>query len=172
MCYIQTGGDNTANNAKNVGNINGMSDEIDGSCGKSVSPAKPEKQPLKEQPPAVDSSSAKTAPVTPATPVINKATPEQNVFNVNIHYDNTDLVYFSVEKQDVDKAGTASSDKSQSVEDSVHSASELSIALPKTSSNSSEAAPAPTNQTLEKTRQEVKGTVKLCEFIIDHFEKV
>lgn len=154
-------------------NINGLSDETDTSNSKQDSPSKVEKTVQKEEPSSIDSS----VKVTPKTPV-TKASSEHNVFDINICYDNTELIYFSVEKQDINKTGSTS-DKS-SVGGSVNSSTEP-FALPSRSStltanssglsSSSSEAPVSTNQ-LDKTRQEVKGTVALCSFIIDHFEKV
>lgn len=169
----ESSSDNLANFTKAVKKINGLSDETDTSTDKQDSSMKVDKVTPKEASEAVDSS-IKATPQTPAA----KATPEANVFDINICYDISELVYFSVERQDPNKTGSTT-DKS-SVSGSVHSVAEP-FALPSRSStltsnsstlsSTSSDAPAPQAQ-LEKTRQEVKGTVALCDFIINHFEKV
>lgn len=161
--------DNLANFNKAVEKINGLSDGTDTSTDKQDSSLKAEQVSPKEQTPTVDSS-IKATPQTPTT----KVTPEPSVFDINICYDNSELIYFSVEKQDANKTGSTS-DKS-SIGGSVTSATEP-FALPSQVSNastlscSSSEIPA-TQVQLDKTRQEVKGTLALCDFIINHFEKV
>lgn len=164
-----------------------MSDETDASITKPDGSPKSTEKVLKEASPTVDSSDK----VTSKTPTATKAVSEQSVFDVNICYDdNAELMYFSVEKQhqqDTSKyqlTGTSSDKSALSASGSVHSVTEpftlpsrfstLTANSSTLSSSSSEAHPVSiTNpQTLEKSRQEVKGTVALCQFIIDHFEKV
>lgn len=183
--------DNLTSFAKDVQNINGLSDETtDTSSAASTTkhtPARIEKGSSKADDRSVSvstvDSSVKTTPKTPATKTA--ATPEQSVFDVNFCYDdNSQLIYFNVEKQDTNKTGgSTTSDKSSVVSGagSVNSVTEP-FALPvktvtsnnstlSSSSASSVEVTAPANQ-LEKLRKEVKGTVALCTFIIDHFEKV
>lgn len=179
--------------AKDVQNINGLSDDTSDTSSaatatttKLTTPARVEKGASKADDRSVSvstvDSSVKTTPKTPAT---KAATPEQSVFDVNFCYDdNSQLIYFNVEKQDSNKTtGSTTSDKSSVVSGagSVNSVTEP-FALPvKTvtsnnstlSSSSASSADATTPATqLEKLRKEVKGTVALCTFIIDHFEKV
>lgn len=119
-----------------------MPDTPDGA--KQESPAKgSEKSVPKDEPAKIDSS----VNVTPKTPVTPKILPEQSIFNVNISYENLELISFNVEKQDTKKIGTQNSSSS--------------------APSSSETVSSP-----QKIQQEVKGTVALCTFIIDHFEKV
>lgn len=101
----------------------------------------------KEESAKIDSSVSATTPKTPITP---KIIPEQNIFNVNFCYENSELISFSVEKQGENKTGTQNSSS--------------------TTPSSSEAVSAPTPLTTQK--QEVKGTLELCTFILDHFGKV
>lgn len=144
--------DNVSNITEAVKNVNGVSDETDASIPKQDSPKLVEKA---SKPPTVDSSET----VTPKTPSTKTPTPEDSVFDVNICYNNTDLLFFSVAKQDTSKTATSPSEKSLS-------------ALASDSSTLSSSTSEAVAQTLEKTQQEVKGTTALCQFIIDHFEKV
>lgn len=187
--------DNLTSFAKDVQNINGLSDESTDTSSaatatttKHTTPARAEKSSSKLDDRSVSvstvDSSVKTTPKTPATKGA-VASPEQSVFDVNFCYDDgSQLIYFNVEKQDSNKTtGSTTSDKSSVVSGagSVNSVTEP-FALPvktvtsnnstlSSSSASSAEAATPTNQ-LEKLRKEVKGTVALCTFIIDHFEKV
>lgn len=149
--------DNVSNITEAVKNVNGVSDETDASIPKQDSPKLAEKG---SKPPTVDSSDT----VTPKTPSTKTPTPEDSVFDVNICYNNTDLLFFSVAKQDTSKTATSPSDKSLSVT--------LPSALASDSSTLSSSTSEGAAQTLDKTQQEVKGTTALCQFIIDHFEKV
>lgn len=186
----ETSSDNLSNFAKAVEKINGLSDETDTSIDKPVSSKKPS---VKDTPKATaaaaaatgtvaDSSSIKTTP-TPQTPVAKVATPEPSVFDINICYEsNTELVYFSVERQDVNKSGSTTADKSSIISGAGSVTSNVEpFALPhrtastissdgstlSSSASASEVAPQ-----LEKSRQEVKGTLELCDFAINFFEKV
>lgn len=175
--------DNIASFTKVVGTINGLSDETDGS---SVAPAKSAEKVVKEKPATsvvVDSSEKVEPSETKAAEKL------ESMFDINICYDNAELVYFSVERQQ-DSASkiTTGSDKSSlsASAGSVHSVAEpftlpsrfstLTANSSTLSSSSSEAASVPTTTTnqmvLDRTRQEIKGTEALCQFIIDHFEKV
>lgn len=162
--------DNLVNFTKAVEKINGLSDETDTSVEKQDSSVKMDNKLPKDVSATVDSS----IKATPQTPVA-KITPELSVFDINICYDNSELVYFSVERQDANKSGPTS-DKS-SVSGSVTSVAEP-FALPARSStltSNSSTLSSTSSETpiqLEKSRQEVKGTVALCDFIISHFEKV
>lgn len=102
------------------------------------------------------------------------------MYDVNIGYDNSELIYFSVERLDANKTNSTS-DKSSI--GSVHSASEI-FALPTRcatvtstnstlSSSSSELGASHTvTMTLDKTKHEIKGTSALCQFVIEHFQKI
>lgn len=90
--------------AKDAQNINGLSDVTDGSSVKKDSPTKSEKIVAKDESSTIDSSSA-MVPATPKTPV---AKLEQSTYDVNISYDQSELVYFSVNKQGTNSASTLS----------------------------------------------------------------
>lgn len=115
---------------------------------KQDSPAKgAQENALKEESAKIDSSVSATTPKTPITP---KILPEQSIFNVNFCYENLELISFSVEKQGENKIGTQNNSS--------------------TTPSSSEAVSTPTPQTTQQ--QEVKGSLELCTFILDHFGKV
>lgn len=128
---MQTGSEASSDNLKKRTNLNGLSDEADAAV---VGVPK-------EGSTKIDSSVS----ATPKTPITPKGLPEQSIFNINICYENTELVSFNVEKQGTNKVDTTQNNSS--------------------TPSSSETAP-------QKTQQELKGTVALCTFIIDHFEKV
>lgn len=168
----ESSSDNLTNFTKAVEKINGLSDETDTSSGKpDISPKSEKKTPKADS--ASVGSSIKATPKTP----LSKYSPEKSAFDINICYDNTELVFFTVERQAINKS-VSTSDKS-SVCGSVNSVTEP-FALPSRSStltsnsstlSSSSSEPVPPEQ-LEKTRKEIKGSVALCDYIIDHFEKV
>lgn len=167
----ESSSDNLTNFTKAVEKINGLSDETDTSIDK------PDISPKSEKitPNADSAGVGSSIKATPKTPV-SKYSPEKSAFDVNICYDNTELVFFTVERQAINKS-VSSSDKS-SVCGSVNSVTEP-FALPRRSStltsNSSTLSSLysePVSEQLEKTRKEIKGTVAVCDYIIDHFEKV
>lgn len=183
----ETSSDNLANFAKAVEKINGMSDDTDSSIDK---PESSTKSSLKDTPKATttakgtvaDSSSIKTI-ATPQTPTAKAATPEPSVFDINIGYENSsELVYFSVERQDANKTGSTSADKSSIISGAGSVTSNIEpFALPNRtvstissdgSTLSSSASTSGVAPQLEKSRQEVKGTLALCNFAINFFEQV
>lgn len=103
----------------------------------------------------------------------------ESVYDVHLWYDDTELVYVGIEKQDnkVNSSG-ASANETADKTSSVGSVSSLteSYALPtrcttitstnSTLSNSSLIA------TYKKTKHTIKGTVSLCDFMLDHFRKL
>lgn len=183
----ESSSDNLANFARAVEKINGLSDETDTSS--TDKPENSTKLSVKDTPkatalatavPVADSSSVKTVS-TPQTPAAKVATPEPSVFDINICCESSsELVYFSIERQDANKSGSTVAEKSSTISSagSVTSNAEP-FALPhRTAStissdgstlSSSTVAAAPQ---LEKSRQEVKGTLALCDFAINFFEKV
>lgn len=121
---------------KDVQSINGLlADVTDASSSKKTPPVADKAAAEKES--TVDSSvkATTTAPATPVTKAVQ-------IFGVSICYDNSELVSFSVEKQDGSSASSANN--------SVPSSSDVSVS----------------------SQQEIKGTLALCQFVIDHFEKV
>lgn len=180
----ETSSDNLANFTKAVEKINGLSDTTDTSSDKPESSTKPS---VKDTPKSTvaDSSSIQTVS-TPQTPAPKVAAPEPSVFDINICCEgNSELVYFSIERQEANKTGSISADKSaiNSSGGSVTSNVEP-FALPQRtatgissdgstlSSSTSGLASEATAPQLEKSRQEVKGTLELCDFAISFFEKV
>lgn len=177
--------DNLANFAKAVEKINGLSDTTDSSIDKPESSTKPSAKDTPKSTATVADSSSKTVS-TPQTPAAKVAAPEPSVFDINICCEgNSELVYFSIERQDANKTGLISADKSSinSSGGSVTSNVEP-FTLPQrtatgissdgstlSSSTSGLASEAPAPQ-FEKSREEVKGTLALCDFAINFFEKV
>lgn len=148
-------------------NTNGLSNETDASDKNVLDEESAKKK--------IDSSSVITAiPKTTSAAVNSKLVtvlPELNVFNVKICYDSlsSELIYFSVDKkQETNKTTTlTSSSSSETVSPPSSSTATTTFPSPSPTSDAIES----TNQ-LDKTQKEVKGTVALCTFIIDHFEKV
>lgn len=191
FCFVGTesSSDNLANFARAIEKINGLSDESDKSTDKPESSTKsPAKEASKaaaaatKTKTAADSSSIKTTS-TPQTPATKVATPEPSVFDINVCYENnSELVYFNVERQDANKSSSTSTDKSSIISGagSVTSNAEP-FALPQRtastiSSDGSTLSPSASTTDiapqLEKSRQEVKGTLALCDFAINFFSQV
>lgn len=182
----ETSSDNLANFARAVEKINGLSDETDTSS--TDKPESSTKSSVKVTPkataaPVADSSSVKTVS-TPQTPAAKVATPEPSVFDINICCESSsELVYFSIERQDANKSGSTSAEKSSIISSAGSVTSNVEpFALPhrtastissdgSTLSSSASTTEAAAPQ-LEKSRQEVKGTLALCDFAINYFEKV
>lgn len=103
---------------------------------------------------------------------------EDNVYNIQIWYDDTELVYVNIEKQDwnklKDKADTASPEKVSSTGSATSTAEPFTLPTAITSTNStlSESSSIISSNTLKKTKHVVKGTVNLCQFMIEHFQRV
>lgn len=101
------------------------------------------------------------------------------MYDVNIFYDNAELIYFGVEKQDQSKPNS-SSDKISSSIGSVNSVAEPfplpAVTSTVTSTNSTLSSSSeltqPFTSNLDKKRSEIKGTVALCDFVIEHFQKI
>lgn len=162
----QTSSDNLTRFAKAVRTLNGTSDETD------TSNVQPEPALAKSDKLSVTEAATTKKPTVPTTSF------ENHVYDVNICYDNSELVYFSVERSEANKANSTT-DKSSSI-GSVNSVNDT-FALPTrcptvtstnstlSSSSSEFGAPSSTN---ERTKQEVKGTLALCQFVIEHFQKI
>lgn len=103
---------------------------------------------------------------------------EDNVYEINIWCDDSELVRFGVEKQDKPNNVSTNSDDALGAE---KTSSTEQFSLPTrcstiTSTNSTLVSASPssalTSGTLKKTKHVVKGTLALCKFMIDHFQNV
>lgn len=174
----QTSPDNLARYAKAVRQFNGLADETDASSGqdssidKTVSTKKASA--TKGASPSEVDSSIKATPKGAAANVVS-TTSENIVYDINICYDNAELAYFSVERQDANKTGS-SADKQTSI-GSVNSIEQFSLPTAVTSTNSTLSSTSSGDSivpasSLDRTKHEVKGTRALCTFIIEHFQKI
>ncbi|XP_031638738.1 mucin-5AC-like [Contarinia nasturtii] len=82
--------ESSSTNVKDTQNINGLSDVINALIGKKESPTKSD---------IIDSSSATIETATTPKTSVAKIVPEQSTYDVNVSYDNSELVYFSVKRQ-------------------------------------------------------------------------
>lgn len=118
-----------------------------------------------------------------ATPIESgvSSSSQDNVYEINICYEDAELVYFGVEKQD--KSNNSSTEHALEKISSVGSVSSMTepFSLPTrcatiTSTNSTlsstSSSSAQASTTLKKTKHVVKGTLALCKFMIDHFQNV
>lgn len=104
------------------------------------------------------------------------------MYEINIWYDDADLVYFCVENQDKSNNSSTATEHALEKVSSVGSVSSMNepFSLPTrcatiTSTNStlSTSSTLPlASSTLKKTKHVVKGTLALCKFMIDHFQNV
>lgn len=107
---------------------------------------------------------------------------EDNVYEINICYEDSELVYFGVEKQDKSHNVSASAENALEKTSSVGSVSSMTepFSLPTrcatiTSTNStlsSTSSLALASNAMKKTKHVVKGTLALCNFMIEHFQSV
>lgn len=120
-----------------------------------------------------------------ATPVESgvSSSSEDNVYEINIWCDDSELVYFGVEKQDKSNNSSTATEHALEKISSVGSVSSMTepFSLPTrcatiTSTNSTlsstPSSSALASSTLKKTKHVVKGTLALCKFMIDHFQNV
>lgn len=177
----QTSSDNLSRFAKVVRKFNGIADETDASSGqdtsaeKTTTTKKAAATKKEDSPNAADSSIKSTAQSAAANVV--STTMENAVYDINICYDNKELMYLSVEKQDANKT-TSMSDKSSV--GSVNSMSEpfqlptrcSAVTSTDSALSSSSVDSIAQASNLDKTKHEVKGTLALCQFIIEHFQKI
>lgn len=170
----QPSSDTLARFAKNVGKFNGISDSTDEA---NISDT-----------PEHSKQKLSTTDVS-ATGGVSSSS-EEKIYDLNIWYENTDLVFFSVEKQDHVKSSETSASAHISSEGSVGSLCEP-FALPVrsvtvTSSNSTLSSSSASDSqkldeinkkllhssaSIKKTKHTIKGTVALYDFIIEHFQK-
>lgn len=120
-----------------------------------------------------------------ATPIESgvSSSSEDNVYEINICYEDAELVYFGVEKQDKSNNSSTATEHALEKISSVGSVSSMTepFSLPTrcatiTSTNSTlsstSSSLALASSTLKKSKHVVKGTLALCKFMVDHFQNV
>lgn len=173
----QTSSGNLTRFAKVIRKFNGIGgDETDDASSASAEPTSvASKRDAKK-------SEATTA-VTPVESGVSSSS-EDNVYEINIWYDDAELVYFGVEKQDKSNNSLTATEHALEKISSVGSVSSMTepFSLPtrcatitstnSTLSSTSSLSLALASSTLKKTKHVVKGTLALCKFMIDHFQTV
>lgn len=169
----QTSSDNLTRFAKNIRKFNGIgADETDDASQAS----EPTSAAVKR-----DAKKAEST-VTPTETGVSSSS-EDNVYEINICYDDAELVFFGVEKQDKSNNSSAVTDHTSEKVSSVGSVSSMTepFSLPTrcatiTSTNSTlsstSSSSALASSTVKRTKHVVKGTLALCKFMIDHFQNV
>lgn len=159
----ESSSDNLKRFAKVIRKYNGLGDETDdGSSAQSSTVGSNADARSKRE-----TSGAVTA--TPSESVSSSS--EDNIYDINIWYDDTELTYFGVERQDQHKLNNATSANIDIGTEKVASVSNTS-SLTAISSTNTSLSPPPSTKTLNKTKHIVRGTLALCKFMIEHFQNI
>lgn len=168
----QVSSDSLTQFAKTIRNFNGLdgtttSSNEGGSANPSPSTAK-----------SIVSSTKPDESTSESIPARKSVSASETAYDVQMWYENSELVFLGIERQDAQNKSHSTMNETDKVS-SVGSVSSMTEPFPLparhsaiTSTNSTlSTSSLATSDTLKKTKQVVKGTLGLCEFMIEYFQK-